>query len=65
AFMHSKLKKYSNKIVQNNLKKIFNVKHSNITNAPKILVAGHINKVAFMVTSITNNKMLRFQTLNN
>lgn len=31
--------------------------------SPKIMVAGHMDEVGFMVTSITDNGMLRFQTL--
>lgn len=32
-------------------------------NAPKIMVAGHMDEVGFMVSSITKNGMIRFQTL--
>ena len=62
-FMRSELEKYSDEIVQDNLGGIFGVRYAEDQNAPKILVAGHMDEVAFMVTSITDNGMLRFQTL--
>ncbi|WP_342544153.1 M42 family metallopeptidase [Lysinibacillus sp. FSL W7-1291] len=63
AFMRSELEKYSDEIVQDNLGGIFGVKRSGVADAPKVLVAGHMDEVAFMVTSITDNGMIRFQTL--
>ncbi|NLY80859.1 MAG: M42 family metallopeptidase [Lysinibacillus sp.] len=63
AFMRSELEKYADEIVQDNLGGIFGVRKSEENNAPKILVAGHMDEVAFMVTSITDNGMIRFQTL--
>ena len=59
-FMRSELEKYSDEIVQDNLGGIFGVRHAEDANAPKILVAGHMDEVAFMITSITDNGMLRF-----
>ena len=32
-------------------------------NGPAVMVAGHMDEVGFMVTSITDNGMIRFQTL--
>lgn len=63
AFMRAELEKYSDEIVQDNLGSIFGVRYSEENNAPKVLVAGHMDEVAFMVTSITENGMLRFQPL--
>ncbi len=62
-FMRSELEKYSDEIVQDHLGGIFGVRHAEDADAPKILVAGHMDEVAFMVTSITDNGMLRFQPL--
>ena len=62
-FMRSELEKYADEIVQDHLGGIFGVRHAEEADAPKILVAGHMDEVAFMVTSITDNGMLRFQTL--
>lgn len=63
AFMRSELEKYSDDIIQDNLGGIFGVRKAQHDDAPKILVAGHMDEVGFMVTSITDNGMIRFQTL--
>lgn len=62
AYMRAQLEQYSDEIVQDNLGGIFGVRHSE-EGSPKILVAGHMDEVAFMVTQITENGMIRFQTL--
>ena len=54
-FMRSELEKYSDEIIQDNLGGIFGVRKSEQENAPKILVAGHMDEVSFMVTNITEN----------
>ncbi len=59
-FMKSELEKYSDEIVQDRLGSVFGVKHGQ---GPKVLAAGHMDEVGFMVTQITDNGMLRFQTL--
>ncbi len=59
-FMKGGLEKYSDEIVQDRLGSIFGVKHGQ---GPKVMVAGHMDEVGFMVTQITENGMLRFQTL--
>ena len=61
-FMRSELEKYSDKVVQDRLGGIFGVKKGDET-GPTVMVAGHMDEVGFMVTSITENGMLRFQTL--
>lgn len=63
AFMRAELAKYADDIVQDHLGGIFGVRYSEVEQAPKVLVAGHMDEVAFMVTSITDNGMIRFQTL--
>lgn len=63
SFMRSELEKYADEVIQDNLGGIFGVRKSAQADAPKILVAGHMDEVAFMVTSITDNGMIRFQTL--
>lgn len=63
AYMRTELEKYSDEIVLDNLGGIFGLRKSTRENAPKILVAGHMDEVAFMVTGITDNGMLRFQPL--
>jgi putative aminopeptidase FrvX len=61
-FMRSELSKYSDDIVQDRLGSIFGVKHGQ-SEGPKIMVAGHMDEVGFMVTGVTKNGMIRFQTL--
>ncbi|MFJ8255730.1 M42 family metallopeptidase [Peribacillus asahii] len=62
AFMRSELEKYADEIVQDRLGSIFGLKKGN-ADGPTVLVAGHMDEVGFMVTSITDNGMIRFQTL--
>ncbi|PLT32244.1 M42 family metallopeptidase [Bacillus sp. V5-8f] len=61
-FMRSELEKYSDEIVQDKLGGVFGVKKGDVS-GPRILVAGHMDEVGFMVTSITENGMIRFQPL--
>lgn len=61
-FMKEQLTQYSDEIVQDRLGSIFGIKKGN-ENGPVIMVAGHMDEVGFMVTSITENGMIRFQTL--
>ncbi|HEY4600210.1 MAG TPA: M42 family metallopeptidase [Cerasibacillus sp.] len=60
SFMKTELEKYADKIIQDRLGGVFGVKHGN---GPKVMVAGHMDEVGFMVTQITDNGMIRFQTL--
>jgi putative aminopeptidase FrvX len=61
-FMKEQLSLYADELVQDNLGSIFGVKKGN-GNGPTIMAAGHMDEVGFMVTAITDNGMLRFQTL--
>ncbi|PKG24952.1 M42 family metallopeptidase [Niallia nealsonii] len=61
-FMREQLSLYSDDIVQDKLGSIFGVKKGK-TDDPTVMVAGHMDEVGFMVTSITENGMLRFQPL--
>ncbi|PLS14885.1 peptidase M28 [Bacillus sp. M6-12] len=61
-FMRQELEKYSDEIIQDGLGSIFGVKKGDDT-GPRVMVAGHMDEVGFMVTSITDNGMIRFQTL--
>ena len=61
-FMKSELEKYSDEIVQDHLGGIFGLKKGN-EQGPRIMVAGHMDEVGFMVTQITENGMIRFQPL--
>ncbi|MDX8047476.1 M42 family metallopeptidase [Gracilibacillus sp. S3-1-1] len=59
-FMKQELNKYADEIVQDRLGGVFGVKKGQ---GPRVLVAGHMDEVAFMVTQITDNGMIRFQPL--
>jgi putative aminopeptidase FrvX len=61
-FMKQELGKYSDEVVQDNLGSIFGFKHGQ-QDGPKIMVAGHMDEVGFIVTQITDNGMIRFQPL--
>ncbi|MGG1691100.1 M42 family metallopeptidase [Heyndrickxia ginsengihumi] len=62
AFMREQLNKYTDEVIQDNLGSIFGVRRDE-KEGPTVMVAGHMDEVAFMVTSITDNGMIRFQTL--
>src|SRR5690625_886968 len=59
-YMKEQLEKYSDEIIQDRLGGVFGVRKGN---GPKVMVAGHMDEVGFMVTQITKNGMIRFQTL--
>src|SRR5690625_6562804 len=59
-YMSSQLEQYADKIIYDNLGSVFGVKNGS---GPKVMVAGHMDEVGFMVTQITDNGMIRFQTL--
>ncbi|WP_338472045.1 M42 family metallopeptidase [Niallia sp. XMNu-256] len=61
-FMKEQLSLYTDEIIQDRLGSIFGVKRGN-EQGPTVMVAGHMDEVGFMVTSITDNGMIRFQTL--
>jgi putative aminopeptidase FrvX len=61
-YMRGELGKYSDELIQDNLGGIFGVRKGP-DNAPRIMVAGHMDEVGFMVSQITDNGMIRFQPL--
>lgn len=61
-FMREQLGQYADEVVQDKLGSIFGVKKGD-EHGPIIMAAGHMDEVGFMVTSITENGMIRFQTL--
>ncbi|TFD98278.1 M42 family metallopeptidase [Jeotgalibacillus salarius] len=60
--MKEELSKYSDEIVQDGLGSIFGLKKG-AEDGPVVMAAGHMDEVGFMVTGITDNGMIRFQTL--
>ncbi|WLD92411.1 M42 family metallopeptidase [Alkalihalobacillus sp. AL-G] len=61
-FVRSELESVSDELIQDGLGSVFGVKKGE-ENSPKIMVAGHMDEVGFMVTKITPNGMLKFETL--
>jgi len=61
-FMRKELSKYADEIIQDGLGSIFGVRRGP-ENGPKVMVAGHMDEVGFMVTSITEQGLIRFQPL--
>ena len=61
-FMRQELEKVSDRLIQDNLGSVFGVKDGQ-EDGPRIMVAGHMDEVGFMVTQITDNGMIRFQPL--
>ncbi|MFY2157110.1 M42 family metallopeptidase [Cytobacillus firmus] len=61
-FMREQISQYTEEVVQDKLGGIFGVKRGD-ESGPTVMVAGHMDEVGFMVTSITDNGMIRFQTL--
>lgn len=62
AFVRSELAKATDEIVEDRLGSMFGVLRGQ-DRGPRVMVAGHMDEVGFMVTSITDHGMLRFQTL--
>ncbi|MCM3708653.1 MULTISPECIES: M42 family metallopeptidase [Cytobacillus] len=61
-FMREQISQYTDEVVQDKLGGIFGVKRGD-ESGPTVMVAGHMDEVGFMVTSITDNGMIRFQPL--
>ena len=59
-YMEEQLSSYADEMIYDNLGGVFGVKHGK---GPRVMVAGHMDEVGFMVTQITDNGMIRFQTL--
>lgn len=56
-FMKQELSKYADEIIHDNLGGVFGIKHGS---GPKVMVAGHMDEVGFLVTQITKQGLLRF-----
>lgn len=61
-FMKERLTPVSDELLQDGLGSIFGIKYGE-EQGTKIMVAGHMDEVAFMVSGITETGMIRFQTL--
>ena len=61
-YMRGELGKYADELIQDNLGGIFGVRKGP-EDGPRVMVAGHMDEVGFMVSAITDNGMIRFQPL--
>lgn len=62
AIMRGELEQYSDEIIQDNIGSIFGVKHGD-KEGPRVMVAGHMDEVGFMVTHISEQGFIHFQPL--
>jgi len=60
--MRRYISKYTEEIIQDNLGGIFGVIRGN-SSGPKVMVAGHMDEVGFMVKQITEKGFIKFQPL--
>jgi putative aminopeptidase FrvX len=65
GFMRGRLEPYADEIITDRLGSLFGVirGQADPSGGPRIMVAGHMDEVALMVTSITDHGMLKFQPL--
>lgn len=62
AIMKEELVKYSDDLIEDGLGSLFGLKRGESA-GPRIMVAGHMDEVGFMVTQITEEGFIRFQPL--
>ncbi|MGL4522089.1 MAG: M42 family metallopeptidase [Bacilli bacterium] len=62
GYMRSYMEQYTDEIIGDRIGSIFAKKTGN-SDGPVVMVAGHMDEVGFMVTGITPQGFLRFQTL--
>ncbi|NGP44210.1 M42 family metallopeptidase [Bacillaceae bacterium SIJ1] len=62
AYMKKELEPLSDRLIQDRLGSVFGVKEGP-KGSPKVMVAGHMDEVGFMVTGVTKTGMVRFQPL--
>lgn len=61
-FVRSRIEPLSDEVVTDRLGSIFGVRNGDPA-GPKVMVAGHMDEVGFMVTSITSHGMIKFSPL--
>ncbi|WP_018921764.1 M42 family metallopeptidase [Salsuginibacillus kocurii] len=62
SYFRSLIEPYSDEILQDRLGGLFGVRHGD-EGSPKVMVAGHMDEVGFMVKSVNDKGLIRFQTL--
>lgn len=59
TFMHAEMKPNVDEIEYDGLGGIFGIKHSDKKDAPKLMLAAHMDEVGFMVSSITKKGLIK------
>ncbi|SDI79177.1 M42 family metallopeptidase [Natribacillus halophilus] len=62
AYVKQELNKHADEVIQDKLGSVFGVKKGHPQD-PKVMVAGHMDEVGFMVTSVNKKGLVKFQTL--
>ncbi|GGI40453.1 M42 family metallopeptidase [Mammaliicoccus stepanovicii] len=62
-YLKEKMTPFVDEIIGDNMGSIYGVKKSKKKNAPKVLIAAHMDEIGFMVTEMTNEGMLKFTPL--
>lgn len=60
--MRRELERYSDEVISDRLGGVFGVRRG-AQDGPKVMVAGHMDEVGFLITKITDNGLLRFLPL--
>ncbi|MCG1009381.1 M42 family metallopeptidase [Salinicoccus sp. ID82-1] len=63
SYMKKEMEPFADEIMQDGLGGIFALKKSKVENAPKVMIAGHMDEVGFMVTQLADNGMIKFTPL--
>lgn len=63
TYLRAELGKYADEIITDGLGGVFAVKKSGKRDAPKVMVAAHMDEVGFMITQLTKNGMIKFAPL--
>lgn len=61
--MESHIKDYSDEISRDNLGSLIATKKCGKENAPRVMLAGHLDEIGFMITKIDDNGFMKFQPL--
>lgn len=62
-YMKKELGKYADEIIQDRLGSTFGVKYSKAPDAPKVMIAGHMDEIGFMIYQVEDDGLLLFQPL--
>src|SRR5690625_6433310 len=62
-YLRKELEPLSDEIITDGLGGIFAVKKSGNENAPKVMIAAHMDEVGFMVTELKKNGLIKFVPL--